>query len=76
MEIQPFNNVNRYVVSHGEKYFKVLIYSVNTLKRPLHNPPDVLLRKEKTFPVQNMHHGEAEMHVLNGPIFGLRLKVC
>jgi hypothetical protein len=29
---------------------------------------------EKTLPVQIMHLGEAEMHDLNGPIFGLHLK--
>jgi len=32
------------------------------------------MREEKTLPVQNMHLGEAEMTVLNGPIFGLHLR--
>jgi len=33
-----------------------------------------LLREEKTLTDQNMHLGEAKMHVLIGPIFGLRLR--
>jgi hypothetical protein len=36
---------------------------------------DLLLRVKKTLPVQNMHLGETKMHVLNGPIFGLPLKI-
>jgi hypothetical protein len=42
--------------------------------RLIHNPPNILLREEKTLPVQNRHLGEAEMPVWNGLIFGLHLK--
>jgi hypothetical protein len=38
-------------------------------------PSGQIVEGEKTLPVQNMNLGFTEIHVLNGPIFGLHLSV-
>ena len=54
---------------------EVFIQQFGHDQRPLHNPTNILLRKEKTLPVQIRHLGEAEMPDLNGLIFGLHLRM-